>query len=658
MTEQEKTRYSEIYLPSDEPFSSYSFDTPENTNVISSLSLVNIFIGTNNSGKSHLLRSLFSLKNYNYNCTNNYNINQFYELIKNADRELKEVFHPNIRLNLTPENIDRNYLDDLTKLEKDCILYPDPPKIHKQIEQKIERMASVQIRENSASEYKIAANNIRQVGQKYSELFKKLPFDITLGEEKRYYVPILRGMRPLDKNNKHINLYKNRTINDYFLFQDRILPSEMIVFTGLELYQTLKEKLLGEPEDRDLVKDFENFLSDKFFNSKPVTLIPKEKGDDPRVVNIKIGNEQQFPIYQLGDGLQNLIIFTFNIFTEKDRCLFFIEEPDMLMHPSLQRSFLQILSDFDQHQYFITSHSNHFLDMTLDFANISVFHFSKIEAEKPSFKVEVASAQDRRILMDLGVQNSSVFLSNSTIWVEGITDRLYLRAYMKKYIQELEKNDPEKAILNNFREDYHYSFVEYQGSNLTHWSFDPDEEDIKKIKSSYVCANSFLIADGDVATKGDRVEIYKEMLGDDKFFPLDVKEIENLIPLEVLQKLVEANFKRYGGDINSIKYEDYAEKGIKVGLGEYLEKFLLSKPSKPPKKSKKSQSNMEKPENEVNEFIVVYKADSGTIKSKINFCEKAIKIMEDPSFSWELNKKLKKLCKAIFEHIKSQNITK
>ena len=88
--------------------------------------------------------------------------------------------------------------------------------------------------------------------------------------------------------------------------------------------------------------------------------------------------------------------------------------------------------------------------MTLDFANISVFHFSKIEdenkieAEKPSFKVEVASAQDRRILMNLGVQNSSVFLSNATIWVEGITDRLYLRAYMKKYIEELENSDDEK----------------------------------------------------------------------------------------------------------------------------------------------------------------------------------------------------------------------
>jgi AAA15 family ATPase/GTPase len=669
MTKQEKTRYSEIYLPLEDPFSSYYFDTPEKASVISSLSLVNIFIGTNNSGKSRLLRSIFSLKNFNYNCTNNYNVHQFYELINDADIELKQAFPHSGTMNLPPENIDRNYLDDLINSEKDCMLSPDLLRIYKQMDQKLKMMGSFQISATLSDEYKRVANNVHQVGKKYSKLSKKIPFDITLGEEKRYYIPILRGMRPLDENDQHINLYKDRTLKDYFQAPNPPLPyknlldeEKMIVFTGLELYQTLKEKLLGEPEDRDLVKKFENFLSTKFFNSKPVILIPKEKGDDPRVVHIKIGNDKQRPIYELGDGLQNLIICTFNIFTEKDRCLFFIEEPDMLMHPSLQRSFLEILSDFDQHQYFITSHSNHFLDMTLDFANISVFHFSKIEdenkieAEKPSFKVEVASEQHRRILMDLGVQNSSVFLSNSTIWVEGITDRLYLRAYMKKYIQELKNSKPEEAVsISNFREDYHYSFVEYQGSNLTHWSFDPDEEDIKKIKSSYVCANSFLIADGDVATKGDRVDIYKEMLGDDKFFPLDVKEIENLIPLEVLKKLVEANFNRYGGDINSIKYEDYAEKGIEVGLGNYLEEFLLLKPLKTPKKSKKSQSNTEKPENEV---IVVYKTDSGTIKSKINFCEKAIKIMEDPSFSWELNKKLKKLCKAIFEHIKSQNITK
>ena len=333
-------------------------------------------------------------------------------------------------------------------------------------------------------------------------------------------------MRPLDVDDQHKNFYGDRTKWDYFRSSDS-LTDKMQIFTGLELYQSLKEKLLGEPEERRLVKEFEDFLSINFFESKPVTLIPKEKS--PKVIHIKIGNEDQYPIYELGDGLQNLIICTFNIFTEKQRCLFFIEEPDMFMHPSMQRSFLEVLSQHPQHQYFITSHSNHFLDMTIDFANISVFHFSKHEDSQPQFHIRPSSPRDRQILLDLGVRNSSVFITNATIWVEGKTDRLYLKAYMKKYIDELEHSDPEKyRELIKLKEDYHYSFVEYQGANLTHWSFDPDEKETKEIKASYVCAQAFLIADGDVATKGDRRQVYTNMLGD-RFYLLEVKEIENLL---------------------------------------------------------------------------------------------------------------------------------
>ena len=61
---QEPIRYIELLLPDREPFSHYFFQGPDESNVsektnakniISKLSLVNIFIGTNNSGKSHLL---------------------------------------------------------------------------------------------------------------------------------------------------------------------------------------------------------------------------------------------------------------------------------------------------------------------------------------------------------------------------------------------------------------------------------------------------------------------------------------------------------------------------------------------------------------------------------------------------------------------------
>jgi predicted ATPase len=111
MTEPEKTRYTEICLPSDELFSNYSFDTSENANVISSLSLVNIFIGTNNSGKSRLLRSIFSLKDddFLYN-TNNYYATEYFDLIESLDGAVKRAmgdFEEKI------EKITDNYFNDI-----------------------------------------------------------------------------------------------------------------------------------------------------------------------------------------------------------------------------------------------------------------------------------------------------------------------------------------------------------------------------------------------------------------------------------------------------------------------------------------------------------------------------------------------------------------
>jgi hypothetical protein len=324
------------------------------------------------------------------------------------------------------------------------------------------------------------------------------------------------------------------------------------------------------------------------------------------------------------------------------------------MHPSLQRAFLEVLSEYDQHQYFITSHSNHFLDMTIDFANISVFHFSKHEDTQPQFHIRPSSPRDRRILLDLGVRNSSVFITNATIWVEGKTDRLYLKAYMKKYIDELKEDinrivednsDIKKSLkkryleLSTLKEDYHYSFVEYQGANLTHWSFDPDEKEIEEIKASYVCAHAFLIADGDVATKGDRKQVYTDMLGN-RFHLLEVKEIENLMPVEILRQVVAEEFKENEGNIEHINYEDYAK--LDTPIGKYLDSLLKAIPEG---KTVFAAINRSKTKSE----------GSGTIKSKGTFCDDAIKFMQNPECKWALTESLKYICDKIFKHIITQN---
>ncbi len=70
----------------------------------------------------------------------------------------------------------------------------------------------------------------------------------------------------------------------------------------------------------------------------------------------------------------------------------------------------------------MTTHSNHLVDMTADFDDISVYLFRKINEEKanndeyePDFIIENVSPDEVEILNELGVKNSYVFLSNCTI---------------------------------------------------------------------------------------------------------------------------------------------------------------------------------------------------------------------------------------------------
>jgi AAA15 family ATPase/GTPase len=616
MENEEPIQYKEILFPSEGAFSSYSCEASRG---IGPLSLVNIFIGANNSGKSRLLRSLFFLEEFSYT-TNEYNARDIHHLIGSLKPEFDAVFGENLT---EFGNISSKALNEVLSLDSHFVS-PSKP-ITEIAKSTLEKLASAGYGSMSGQgpfptlgEGNILATRLRSLAKKGLDQLKDLQFQLALSDEKRYYIPILRGMRPLDKD--HTNLYQNRTYADYF--ENTVRPTQEI-FTGLELYLTLKKKLLGEPEDRETVKNFEEFLSRKFFRCQQITLIPYE-GDT--TVRVKIGNEKQLPIYQLGDGLQGLIICAFNIFMEKARCLFFIEEPDMCMHPSLQRSFLEILSEFNHHQYFLTSHSNHLLDMTIDFTSTSVFHFSKPDDAQVRFQIRVASSGDRRVLLDLGVRNSSVFLSNATLWIEGITDRMYLKAYMAKYVGDRKTNKQDSpAILSNLREDYDYSFVEYQGANLTHWGFDPDDEDARRIKASFVCAHAFLVADGDVTTKGNREETYRAMLGD-RFLILPVKEIENLIPPEVLKQIVADKFQEHGKDTDLIRYEDYFKE--EVELGAYLDSLL-----------------------DLSVGETVFAAESGTIKGKTSFCEKAVRIMSDPEFEWKLTPDLEGLCERVFDHI-------
>lgn len=638
------------------PDNSYSFIS-DDEEMLKNLSKINIFVGENNSGKSRFLRSLIKKQDLEFIPNNKY-----IEIIKNAIPHLKGETNEFIaRVNLGIENISTgtsNLQEMLSNIEEINLIKPNINYVQPIIEFKnyieslktgvgsTEGFATLPIFPGQISERSVSISYVGgELAKIFKESFKDLDEElenINLSYEyKKFYIPILRGLRPLLEGPSYSDLYKLRTGDDYFEgHQFAHLDQKGInIYTGLDAYDTVNlYSRLRDPEKKRLLKDFKDYLKSNFFDGKNIEITASVKEDGkPDVLSVKIGDELEKPIYDLGDGIQSIIILTLQLFLHKNKAvLVFIEEPEQLLHPGLQRKLIETFSShegFENFQFFITTHSNHFLDITLDFENISIFTVQKEldnsdnDDKVPSFTIENLSEGDASALELLGVRNSSVFLSNCTIWVEGVTDRHYLRHYLKLY----KKEHKEDSDFNDYKEDYHYSFVEYGGNNITHWSFLDKEE--KPINVEKLCGRLFLLADKDVG-KEERQAQLKETLGENRVHILACNEIENLVTADVLLKIVKDYERIKDGDpLDNLKtefrYDDYKTEL----LGDFIEKELLEDI-----KNKKRKGD--------------YKAESGTINNKDSFLKKSIKYT--PNWN-DLSPEAQQITQEVHNFIKENN---
>ncbi|OVE82656.1 hypothetical protein BVY04_00420, partial [bacterium M21] len=519
---------------------------------------INILVGANNCGKSWFMRMLYGSKTF---CDSN--ISQINSTISSISKERpQQNISRNLSLMFNSSEIDDNILG-------------------------------------------------------YSEAWGKLKNNKSQGHmcsHKKIYIPILRGLRQLGQGQE--DFYKMRTVSDYFSKKDKVSNDDAgsNIFTGLTLYEELVRHLLSSiPADREAVRDFETYLSVNFFDKRKVTIIPYVPNGKTLSgkVFLKIGNDKDLEISNLGDGLQTLITIAFPIYMAQEATIFCIEEPELCMHPMMQRAFMEMLQERRRergHTFFFTTHSNHLLDLTFDYNEISVMLFKKTsEGEIPSFNFDQVDADDFRILNDLGATSSSIFRTNATIWVEGHTDRRYLQCYMNKYC--------DVKGLPLVIEDRHFSFFEYQGGNIAHWS---EEGEGNKIRANRIVQNSLVIADGD--TKESSKEDAIRSSFDHTYF-LDCKEIENMIPEEVLKKVLEA----FGHNLDELKevcfdqYYQYKSHTKYRGLGWYLDEKLQSD-----KYCNKSPSGKKSP--------------AGSLKGdyKRKLCLKAVELMNQSDFDFAL----------------------
>ena len=581
------------------------------------LSKTNVFIGENNSGKSRFLRYLFKT---NFHSLSDENFKQFIN-------EIDQIISSNRYSYAIYDTYYTESLSNIEKFNKICGKINRDPNSYEHIKVEFLQLLETLYEANTLNErfyfpiirgtkdYKTIINN-------KLETFLRSTNSIQNKDAINHYISLLNlqsdGLESFD-------IYNDIIAHEYFNDNEDIKKR---ILTGGKLYNEIKSMLLGKEEKRKVIEEFQKFLQENFFSSyDKVQLIPNE---EKKVLYVKIGSDEK-AIYDWGDGTQQLIVILYSLYKYKDETgkLFFIEEPEMYLHPGILRKFIEVINSdvFKNHQYFITTHSNIVLDTSAD-TNIkmSIFKFKKVNNIKnncgKTFLVEQCNNGDVSLLNELGVRNSSVFLSNCSIWVEGITDRLYLKHYLELYYK---KNPNEKV----YRENIDYTFIEYGGGNVVHFNFDEKIDDSNSINAKYINNKIFLIADNDNTKPGtkkaSRKEKYSALLKDN-FYELPVTEIENLITFETLKQiLINQNPDKEEEicEVLNVKKEFTNKK-----LGKFIDELF--------------------PKGEIKK----YATESGTIKNKLEFCKEAINVMNGYD---ELSEEAKTLTEKIYEFIRNNN---
>lgn len=234
-----------------------------------------------------------------------------------------------------------------------------------------------------------------------------------------------------------------------------------------------------------------------------------------------------------GSSLKTVLLVLINLilipeFYKKDmsKYIFAFEELENNLHPALQRRLLAYLLKTAEEKeciFFLTTHSNVFIDIFSHQDNSQILHI-KHDGEKAIVENVRTHIEKCNVLDDLDFRASDVLQANGVLWVEGPTDRIYL----KKWIDIWSNGE--------LQEDIHYQFVFYGGSVRKHLSASDPEQVDSAISVFRINKNAVIVMDSDRSKKGQKLENSKTKLIDElkdsdtsTTFVTKGKDIENYI---------------------------------------------------------------------------------------------------------------------------------